>query len=595
MTIPEKIAALRAAMHDHKLTAYIVSDVDPHQSEYVAERWQGRSWLSGFDGSAGVLVVTEQAAKLWTDSRYFIQAEQQLAGTGIDLMAMGEKNVPTITNWLLDELKSGDTLGRAGELVSVFAANNLEKELHAADIRIEYRFDLLDEIWADRPPAPASVPFAHEPKFTEHTRAERLARIRTFISQRGLDHYLLVGLDEIAWTLCVRGEDVAYNPLVVSYLLISAEQAVWFCGVKRVPAALRQALAADSVLLADYPDVYPALQRINATDEPLGLDPTLASVSIYQAAGGSRVQSIESPVAGWKSIKGEKEINHLRRAMARDGIALLRLRRWLDSEESRGTDEVAIANHLTALRAEGEHYFGDSFPAIVGYEGNGAIVHYRARPESCATLKSGKGMLLIDSGGQYFDGTTDITRTFHLGQPSAKEKKHYTLVLQGHIDLAMARFPEGTVGRQLDILARNPLWQEGLNYGHGTGHGVGYFLNVHEGPMGIRGNHTKGSSRATIQAGQVLSNEPGYYPTGEYGIRIENLVLVKPAAQDGWLEFEDLTVFPLEKKLVDFDRLTTAQRKWLVDYHEQVLAALRPLLTDQAEIAWLEAACGGWG
>lgn len=593
MTVMEKIAALRGAMEAANINAYYCADVDPHQSEYVADHWKSRTWLSGFDGSAGTLVVTQKAAALWTDSRYFLQGEQQLAGTGIQLMRSGTTGTPSMAEWLVDQLAVGDTLARDGAVVSVSAANQLEQRMHAADIKTVYDAQLLDQIWVNRPPLPATRPFEHDPKFTQANRGEKLARLQQFIREKGLEHYLIIGLDEIAWLLNTRGQDVAYNPLVLSYLLVGPSTATWFCGVHRVSEELRAALAADGVGLADYQDISAALQRINSTDEPIGLDPRLASVNIYQAAGNTRVQKIKTPIALWKSIKGPKEVAHIRNAMARDGVALLKLRRWLKEASKQLTNEVAVSDKLTALRAAQPNYFGDSFPAIVGYRGNGAIVHYRPRKENCAEIAA-DGMLLLDSGGQYFDGTTDITRTFHLGKPSDEEKHHFTLVLQGHINLAMAKFPKGTTGRQLDILARNPLWQANLDYGHGTGHGVGYFLNVHEGPMGIRNNHTPGSSIEQLRVGQILSNEPGYYLTDQYGIRIENLVVVKESNSSGWLEFEDLTVFPIERQLVDFSLLSPAQQKWLKDYHQQVQAAIEPLLTDQADKDWLADACQGW-
>ncbi|PHI19431.1 hypothetical protein CEQ90_12995 [Lewinellaceae bacterium SD302] len=593
MTIPQRLAALRTAMKAHDLDAYYVADLDPHQSEYVADHWKSRTWLSGFDGSAGTLIVTADEAKLWTDSRYFLQGESQLAGTGIDLMRQGEKGVMTIQKWLNKKLIAGDRLGRDGNIVSVGAANRLEEKLSKRDIEVCYDHDLFADVWPDRPPLPATEALEHDEKFTQETRTEKLQRLRDFMAKNELEHYLLVGLDEIAWTLNVRGNDVEFNPLVLSYLLVHREGATWFCGPERIPGELSRRLKEEGVKIADYADVIPALQRINATDEPLGLDPNLTAACIYLAAGGDRTHQIFSPVARWKSIKGPKEIEHIRASMARDGVALLRLRRWLSEAVNRGTNEVAVSEKLTELRATGANYFGDSFPAIVGYRGNGAIVHYRAEANSCAEIEA-SGLLLLDSGGQYLDGTTDITRTFALSDPTADEKLHYTLVLQGHINLGMARFPEGTVGRQLDVLARNPLWQHALNYGHGTGHGVGYFLNVHEGPMGIRGNHTKGSSQEALRAGQILSNEPGYYRTGEYGIRIENLVVVKATEPEGWLEFEDLTVFPMERSLVDFSLLSEAQKTWLRDYHAKVEAAILPLLEDEGEIDWLKQACGGW-
>lgn len=592
-SVSDRLTALRATMARAGVAAFYCADLDPHQSEYVAEHWQSRTWLSGFDGSAGTLVVTAGAAALWTDSRYYLQAEAQLKGTGIECMRQGQKGVPTIVQWLQKHLAPGDNLGLDASVIAAQTAERLAERLAPAEIGVAYLDDPLAEIWTDRPARPATTPFVHPPEFSDSSRADRLARLRNWVVDHQLDHYLVGGLDEIAWLLRIRGRDVAYNPLVVGFLLVRSEGASWFCGVGRVPDALRDELAADGVDLADYADLPAALRSLHGRGLRLGADPSLTPIALVRVAGEAQLQRLKTPVPTWKSCKETGEIAHLQRAMARDGVALLRLRRWLDTEAGRLTNEVAISDRLAAARAEGDHYFGESFPAIVGHRANGAIVHYRPRPETCATL-DGNGMLLIDSGGQYLDGTTDITRTFHLGQPTEIEKKHFTLVLLGHIDLARAVFPEGTAGRQLDVLARQHLWRAELDYGHGTGHGVGYFLNVHEGPMGIRANRTHGSSHEPLRAGQILSNEPGYYREGEYGIRIENLVVVRPAEQTGWLCFEDLTLFPIERKLVDFDLLQEPHRYWLRDYHTKVLTGLSPLLTDPDEIAWLEEACTGW-
>lgn len=590
MTTFEKLAGLRAAMQKRGISAYLIGNVDPHQSEYVAAYWQGRSWLSGFDGSAGQILVTDKQAALWTDSRYFIQGETQLAGSGITLMKMGESDVPTIKEWIAQTLSEGDTLGFDGSVMSLSVAEGYEKLMHDLGGKCELRFDLLTEVWTDRPAKPATRPFEHSSEFTASSRSERLGQLQQFIREEGLAHYLLIGLDEIAWTLSIRAADVAYNPLCLSYLLVQPTGARLFCGVKRVPTALREKLLADGVQLADYEDIATELMRISHTNEPIGMDTSLASVAMYQAAGGPEVVKISSPVPAWKAIKGGKEIDHLRRALARDGIALLRIRRWLEQTGApEHVSEVKVAEKLTALRAEQAHYQGDSFPAIVGYRGNGAIVHYHAQPESCAKLDP-SGLLLLDSGGQYLDGTTDITRTFALGEPSATEKLHFTLVLQGHIDLAMAHFPTGTRGMQLDTLARKPLWAHNLNYGHGTGHGVGYFLNVHEGPMSIRNNPTFASTKVALEPGMIISNEPGHYETGSHGIRIENLVAVV-ATRPGWLAFETLTLFPIEQELIQVNLLSQAQKDWLNNYHQKVEATLRPLLEDPDEIAWLTHAC----
>ncbi|MEL6143409.1 MAG: M24 family metallopeptidase, partial [Bacteroidota bacterium] len=405
----------------------------------------------------------------------------------------------------------GQVVGMDGSVMSVSIAEGLERAIQEIGGSCELRYDLLAEIWPDRPSIPSTTPYQHPLEFVGAEKTKKLGQLQHVLREEGLAHYLVIGLDEIAWLLNIRAADVAYNPLCLSYLLVQPTGAVWFVGVHRVPDDLKALLKEAGVQLADYQDLPAELMRINATDEPIGMDTQMASVAVYQAAGGPRVQKIQSPISIWKAIKGAKEVDHYYRAMARDGVALLRLRRWLTAEAApKGKSEAEIGDKLASFRAEQDFYHGESFPAIVGYRSNGAIVHYRAQPETCANIAP-SGLLLLDSGGQYFDGTTDITRTFSLGNPSVAAKLHFTLVLKGHIDLAMAKFPKGTTGVQLDTLARRPLWEHQLNYGHGTGHGVGYFLNVHEGPMGISPNPKAGTAQVPLQAGMVLSNEPGFY------------------------------------------------------------------------------------
>ncbi len=591
MSIPERIAAIRSRMEIYGIDAYLVGSSDPHQSEYVAEHWQARQWLSGFDGSAGVLLISRSAAMLWTDSRYFLQAATQLAGSGIQLMKLQVPHTPEYLDWLADNLHEGQTLGFDGQVVSLATASKIEEHLAAQGVLLEMSYDLVGEVWTERPALPQTPVYAHPTAFVGQSRAEKRSEMLGFLRRKGLDYYLVTALDEIAWLLNIRASDVAYNPLCVAYLLVKNEGApILFAGPARIATDLTAALKAEGIALADYADIFTELYRIGEAEEVVGLDPNTTAVSIYLAAGEEQVEPLESPIPAWKARKNSLEVNHIRCAMAKDGVALLRLKRWLDAVGiPQGASEHEIAERLAYFRSLGAHYKGESFPAIVGYEGNGAIVHYHPQPESAARVAS-RGLLLLDSGGQYLDGTTDITRTFTLGSPTAEQKLHFTLVLQGHIDLAMARFPKGSTGVQLDILARGPLWQHCLNYGHGTGHGVGYFLNVHEGPVSISPNARATNTTLPLEAGMLLSNEPAFYQEGAYGIRTENLVLVVEE-QAGWLSFETLTVFPIEQALIDETLLTTAQRQWLNQYHAQVQATLAPLLEDEAELAWLEAAC----
>lgn len=591
MSIPERIAAVRSRMKIYGLDAYLVGSADPHQSEYVADHWQSRQWLSGFDGSAGTLLITATEALLWTDSRYFLQAATQLEGSGIQLMKLQVPYTPEYLEWLADNLEENQTLGFDGQVVSLATASKIDEALQPQGIRIDLSYDLLAEVWTDRPALPNTPPYEHPAEFVGKTRQEKLAEMRRFLHLKGLDYYLVTALDEIAWLLNIRAADVAYNPLCVSYLLVKSEgEHLFFVNPVRLTQEQRSRLKQDGLALADYEEVFTELFRIAETDELLGLDPDTAAAAIYLAAGQENVEPLASPIPAWKARKEEKEIAHLRRAMARDGVALLKLRRWLDAEGiPQAATEYEIAEQLAHFRSQGEYYKGESFPAIVGYRGNGAIVHYHPQEDRSARIAAA-GLLLLDSGGQYLDGTTDTTRTFALGEPSETERLHFTLVLQGHIDLAMARFPKGTTGVQLDILARGPLWQHSLNYGHGTGHGVGYFLNVHEGPMGISPNPRAANTKVPLEAGMIISNEPAFYAEGAYGIRTENLVLVVEE-QAGWLAFETLTIFPIEKGLIQAERLSSAQRQWLNDYHARVEASLAPLLEEAEDLAWLREAC----
>jgi Xaa-Pro aminopeptidase len=595
MDTKAKLRALRQAMREHFIDAYIVFSTDPHQSEYLAPHWQHRAWLSGFDGSAGTLIVTADYAGLWTDSRYFIQAERQLRGSGIELQKLKVPHTPEYEGWLREHLAPGSTVGFDGSVVSHRTAQRLERALGARQIDLESGFDLVGDSWPDRPPRPAEPVYELPVAFAGESREDKLARIRAFLAAEELDYYLLIALDDIAWTLNLRGSDVDYNPVALSYLLVGREKTFWFGASAQLTATAAAGLRAAEVTVHDYDALVSTLENLPA-GRRIGVDPAQVCVDLRAVCDDwHEVVHTASPVRDWKGRKNATEIDHWRAAMRRDGVALLRLYRWLRTELEQGpVSEVAVAEQLARFRGEQEHYQGESFAAIVGYAGNGAIVHYRATPEHCALIRP-EGILLLDSGGQYLDGTTDITRTFALGEPTAEQRRHFTLVLQGHIDLALARFPAGTSGAQLDILARNPLWRAGLNYGHGTGHGVGFFLNVHEGPQSISPNPRSAGAQRAFESGMVTSNEPGYYREGEYGIRIENLVLcVEDPEQKDWLRFENLTLFPIDRTLIDPALLTPPQLAYLDDYHAWVQEELSPLL-EPAERAWLAAACAPLG
>lgn len=593
MNIPSRIEHLRAAMAQHNITAYLVPSSDPHQSEYVAPRWQTRTWLSGFTGSAGTLIVTNEDAGLWTDSRYFLQGEEQLAGSGISLERQQVPHAPEHVNWLADNLTAGQQLGFDGRVVSLSQARLLERKLSPKGIKLNAKYDLTTNFWEDRPAIPRSDVFAFDIAYAGQSRADKLANIREWLNKTGVDAVLLVALDEIAWTLNIRAADVDFNPVCLSYLLVTQEGATWFVGKDRIDQELSTALKQDSVEVDDYSQVELALQNFPASQQ-LAVDPATLSYRFYELLAGKDLKETGSPVVMMKTIKNETEIKHFRNVMCKDGVALLRLFRWLeDTLKTTTVTEVEISERLASFRGQQNLYKGESFPAIVGYNGNGAIIHYHAEPESCATLDA-SGILLLDSGGQYLDGTTDITRTVSLGDTTMEQRQHFTLVLKGMIALSKARFPKGTGGAQLDTLARQFLWQEALNFGHGTGHGVGFFLNVHEGPQGFATSAVTSRGRTALQPGMVTSNEPGFYRTDHYGIRIENLILcVEDRSTDygDFLRFETLTLFPIDRRLLQLDMLSDDERQWLNDYHEQVLAGILPLLKEDEERVWLRQHC----
>ena len=591
MTTNEKLAALRRAMREAQIDAYIIPSTDPHQSEYPAARWAAREWASGFTGSAGTLVVTLQEAKLWTDSRYFLQANTQLAGTGIDLMKSRQPDSVTIEDWLGATLMDGQTVGTDGRVTSLKASRAMRRKLEKQDLKLVLDEDLIRRVWKDRPAVPSRPVFEHSPDYTGESWQDRLLRLQEWMRERNLDYFVVSALDEVAWLLNLRGSDIEFNPLCVAYLIVGRK------GDHALFAAARPGFttwtdvlpAGQKMDVHDYAKVSSYLRRLNALNADIGIDPATISARLAMHAGDDKTTEFASPVPGWKAIKNDVSLEHLRKTMAHDAVALLRLRRWLDGAVSDGITEAGVARKLTTLRAEYAPYVTDSFPAIVGYGGNGAIVHYRAPEEGSATLKA-EGLLLLDSGGQYQTGTTDITRTFALGETTEEMRKAFTLVLMGHIDLAVAKFPAGTTGVQLDVLARGPLWRQQMNYGHGTGHGVGFFLNVHEGPAGILTNPKTPSGQRKLEAGMVLSNEPGYYKDGAFGIRTENLVVVREASTDGWLEFETLTLFPIDRALIEQQMLLRYHVDWINDYHKMVLDRVGPLLEGE-EMDWLLDAC----
>lgn len=587
-TIKERIRALRTWMKQTGIDAFIIPSTDPHLSEYVAPHWQSREWISGFTGSAGTVVVTGNEAGLWTDSRYFLQAARQIEGTGIDLYKEMLPETPSIPAFLSERLKKGQTAGIDGRVFATDAARLLREELAVKGIGLKCAPDPMEQIWNGRPEMPQAPAFIYDTKYAGRTCTEKLEAIRAEMKKAEADSLLLSALDEIAWTLNLRGSDVHCNPVVVSYLLIGRNEAHYFINSRKVTPEVAAHLHEAGVSLHTYQEIESYLAQLPAGS--LMLEPGKTNYAVRSAIPQScRIIEAPSPVALLKAVRNEQETAGLRQAMRRDGVALVKFLKWLEEAVPQGTEtEISVDRKLHELRAAQPLYMGESFDTIAGYGAHAAIVHYEATPETDIPLEP-RGFLLLDSGAQYLDGTTDITRTIALGPLTDEEKTDYTLILKGHIDLAMAVFPEGTRGAQLDVLARMPIWQHRMNFLHGTGHGVGHFLNVHEGPQSIRMNENP----VALRAGMVTSNEPGVYKAGSHGIRTENLVLTVPAGEGlfgRYLKFETVTLCPICTRGIVRSLLTPAETDWLNQYHRKVYEQLSPGLNEDERL-WLEKAC----
>lgn len=587
--IQQRLNYLRQNMLEQNIQACIIPSSDPHASEYVAEHWKARTFFSGFTGSAGTLVVAKNKAGLWTDSRYFLQAEKELLNSGIELFKMGEANVPTYEDWICKNLSKGDNVLAEEFLFSINEIQSLYKKLSTHSINLETEASLIASSWENRPVQPTSPIFIHDDKFSGLSTTDKLNLVRHKLKEQHADLLVLNTLDEIAWAFNIRGNDIEYNPLAVSYAVIEQSKAILFIDLKKIDNSIQNNLSANGIELMKYSDITSYLQKIR--NKQVWIDSNKMNYALYKIiAENNRLILNSSPVIFFKSIKNKIEISGIKQAMIKDGIALCQFFIWLDDSLRNGENitEMLIGEKLKSYRAKQADFFGESFAPIVGYKEHGAIVHYSANEETNVPISS-EGMLLIDSGAQFLHGTTDITRTVSLGNPTEQEQTDFTLVLKGHIALAEAIFPEGTCGYQLDALARQFLWKKGLNYGHGTGHGVGCFLCVHEGPQGIRPD----ANKTALQEGMVISNEPGLYRTNEYGIRIENLILVeecKKIGQDKFFSFETLTLFPFDKKLIKVPLLTENEINWINSYHQKVFDNLSPLLTE-VEKTWLAAKC----
>ena len=590
MEIKSRLAALRQEMKARQLSAFIVPSTDPHSSEYVSEHWETRKWISGFTGSAGTAVITSDDAGLWTDSRYFIQAEEQLEGTGIRLFKDRLPETPSIGEWLGSILKEGDKVGIDGWVNSHQEAFGLSNELKVKGLTLETMTeDIFDTLWNNRPSLPQSPIFILDETRTGASCTTKLNRIKEAIAKNGSSAIILSALDEIAWTLNLRGNDVHCNPVFISYLLISAEGYTLYIIEEKITDEVRTYLQKHQVEIKAYSALAEDLRSFKEKHQGILQISPLANEALYNLSSQYADTIVAaSPVALMKAVKNETEQAGFRKAMERDGVAMVKFLRWLEEAVPTGNEsEVSIDKKLYEFRAEQADFKGISFDTIAGYKEHAAIVHYEATPETDITLKP-EGLLLLDSGAQYLDGTTDITRTIVLGPLTEEEKTDYTLVLKGHLQLQNAQFPVGTCGTQLDVLARIAMWKSGINYMHGTGHGIGHFLCVHEGPHQIRMNHMP----TLLEPGMTVTDEPGIYKAGRHGIRIENTLLIVPSQETEFgkfYQFEPLTLCPIDKEAIVVEMLTDEELKSLNDYHEMVYNRLAAFLNEE-EQTWLKEA-----
>lgn len=584
----EELTALRRAMTAAGIDVYIIPTDDFHGSEYVGDYFKCREYVSGFTGSAGTLVVTADWAGLWTDGRYFLQAAQQLEGTGISLCKMGQPGVPTVQNWLETHLTAGQTLGFDGRTMTAAAGRALEKAMTQRGISLQYELDLVGDIWENRPSNSQAPAWELDVRYAGRTRREKLDALKQDIQTAGADCHILTSLDDLAWLLNIRGDDVACCPVVLGYLMLDDHGVRLYADEQKFDGALRQALAADGVTICPYQDIFADIKTIEKT---VLIDSDKVSFSIVKSIPkGIVVLEQTNPTVLPKAIKTAREQENERLAHIKDGVALTRFMKWLKEHVGQEKiSEISAAEKLEGLRAQQEHYLGPSFDPIFGYGPHGAIVHYSATAESNIPIEP-QGFLLSDTGGHYLEGSTDVTRTFALGPLTAEMKHHYTLVLRGNLHLAAATFKKGCSGLSLDILARQPLWDAGLDYNHGTGHGVGYLLGVHEGPQSIR--YQSATAAARLEPGMITSDEPGLYLEGQYGIRLENLLLCveKEVNEYGeFLGFEPLTMCPFDLDAVEVSALTAEEKTLLNAYHQTVRETLAPYCTEE-ENTWLEEA-----
>lgn len=585
--VPERLRATRALMQREGIDALLVPSADPHLSEYLPEHWQARQWLSGFQGSVGTLIVTADFAGLWADSRYWEQAQVELDGSGIQLVKL-MAGQPGPLDWLGSQMHAGTTVAVDGAVMAVAAARQLREKLQHTGASLRTDIDLFAEIWPDRPPLPAQAVYAHLPPYAARERAEKLKALREQTRSQGAQWHLLATLDDIAWLFDLRGSDVSYNPVFVAFALIGEHSATLFTTLSRIDSTLIQSLAQEGIDVREYTEIGAALAVV-PTGEKLLIDPARVTVGIIEnlATGVTLIEAL-NPTTLSKSRKTAKEAEHIRHAMEQDGAALCEFFAWLEAAwAGERITELTIDEQLTAARARRPNFVSLSFSTIAAFNANGAMPHYRATEKAHAVIE-GNGLLLIDSGGQYLGGTTDITRMVPVGSPTADQKADCTRVLKGMIALSRATFPKGILSPLLDAIARAPIWADQVDYGHGTGHGVGYFMNVHEGPQVIA-YQAPTTPQTAMLPGMITSIEPGTYRPGRWGVRIENLVLTREAGQGDFgqfLNFETLTLCPIDTRCIDIPQLSTVERQWLNDYHAEVARRVAPLLAN-APLEWL--------
>ena len=586
MLINQKISKLRGLMKDRGITAYIVNTSDPHQSEYVADHYKGRIWISGFTGSAGTVVITQDEAILWTDGRYFIQAERELAGSEYKLYKIAIPGFPTYTEWLKDNLKDGDSIGFDGKVMAQSSVENLEKEFIEKNIIFIDEFDLVGEIWEERPLLSKGEAFLHDVKYTGKTGKEKIEEVRAHMKKQNANYFLLGSLDDIAWLYNIRGKDVVNNPVVISYALISIDKAYLFTDKDKINKEVESFLAENGVEVAGYEEVINYVKGIEDKSKVF-IDKDRINRWLYKAIpSGCKIINKMNITTQLKAIKSSIEIENQKNAYIKDGVALVKFLYWIDNSVGNiQVTEMSAQDQLLKFRQEQEGFIEPSFGTISAYKENAAMMHYSASENSNAEIKK-EGLYLIDSGGQYFDGTTDITRTVVMGPITDEEKRDFTLTLKGHINLGNARFLYGATGHSLDVLARYPLWQEGIDYKCGTGHGIGFLLNVHEGPHRI----AMVANTVVLEKGMIVSIEPGVYKAGSHGIRIENIVAVQEDIKTDsgqFMKFETLSFVPIDLEAIDANLLSEKEKIWLNEYHKDVYSKLSPYLNEE-EKAWLK-------